>query len=175
MKTSFCSIAEPVIGFIFSNFSGLATLVAAFIAARIARKFQQANLDLSHERMEKDLFKEFNERYDKLNDHLSQLSSDLDVGALKEEYHHVLKSSLIDYFNLCAEQYYWYSKGRISEAIWTSWHAGMMTYYNTYPVVRELWKLETDGGKYKSYYLTKDCGFFEGKPCNVQYVKKKTM
>jgi len=37
----------------------------------------------------------------------------------------------------------------------------MMYYYKRFPVVQDLWEKETEGDKYKSYYLTKKQGFFE--------------
>lgn len=150
-----------LINLLSTNFSGLATIIAALIAGSIATKYQKGNLKISHEKMEKELFKEFNERYDKLNDKLSELNVDLDITALREDYYSDLQKSIIDYFNLCAEQYYWYKKERISKEIWNSWHSGMMYYYKSFPVVQELWEKETEGDKYKSYYLTKKQGFFE--------------
>ena len=62
---------------------------------------------------------------------------------------------------LCAEQYYWYKKGRISNEIWNAWHSGMMYYYNTFPVVKELWEEETKEEGFKSYYLKDKLGFFK--------------
>ncbi|WP_312791674.1 hypothetical protein [Sphingobacterium sp.] len=147
--------------FFVSHFSGFATIIAACIAGGIAYYYQKGNLDISHEKMEKELFTEFNHRYDKLNDKLLELKVELDITALNEKYNADLQKSIIDYFNLCAEQYYWYKKERISKEIWNSWHSGMMYYYETFPVIKELWKKETEGDKYKSYYLTKNKGFFE--------------
>lgn len=139
------------------NFSGFATITAAFIAARIAYKFQKGNLDLAHEKMEKELFTEFNKRYDNLNDSLSLLSNTMTLDDLKNYPSKIHNKSLydivIDYFNLCAEQYYWNSKNRISKEIWTAWNAGMKYNYTTYPVLQELWTAETKAEGYKSYYL----------------------
>ncbi len=95
-----------LINFLSTNFSGLATITAALIAGIIANNYQRGNLKISHEKMEKELFKEFNERYDKLNDKLSELNVDLDITALREDYYIDLQKNIIDYFNLCAEQYY---------------------------------------------------------------------
>ncbi|PUV22543.1 hypothetical protein [Sphingobacterium athyrii] len=143
--------------FFVSHFTGFATIIAACIAGCIAYNYQKGNLDISHEKMEKELFTEFNGRYDMLNDKLSELDTNLNLKNLNKD----LEKIVIDYFNLCAEQYYWYNKKRISEEIWNSWHSGMMYYYQKYPVVQELWEKETEGEKYKSYYLEKKQGFFE--------------
>ena len=37
---------------------------------------------------------------------------------------------LNDYLNLCAEEYLWFSKGRIDNSVWQSWENGMKYYLN---------------------------------------------
>lgn len=142
----------------------LATLLAAIIAAWIARKYQKGNLDLAHEKMEKELFTEFNKRYDELNDSLSLLTAKMTIEDLYEELYKIKDKTLynvvIDYFNLCSEQYYWYKKNRISKEIWNAWHSGMMYYYDTFPVIKDTWEKETKGEGYKSYYLKEPLDFF---------------
>ncbi|MCX8524688.1 hypothetical protein OF897_12265 [Chryseobacterium formosus] len=107
--------------------------------------------------MEKELFKEFNERYDKLNNDLSKLDTVENLSQLKEikssDINKTLYDVLMDYFNLCSEQYYWYKRKRISHEIWDSWYSGMMFYYNSFPIVKEVWLNEIIDGGYKSYYL----------------------
>lgn len=127
--------------------------------------FSISNKKLNNQKMEKELFTEFNKRYDELNDSLSMLEDSITIDDLKKTLSKVENKTLynvvIDYFNLCAEQYYWKNKKRISKEIWEAWHAGMMYYYNTYPVVRELWKEEIKGDGYKSYYLAEGKCFFK--------------
>ncbi|MBK8516192.1 MAG: hypothetical protein IPL55_07840 [Saprospiraceae bacterium] len=36
---------------------------------------------------------------------------------------------IIDYLNLCAEEYLWYKKGRIDTEVWSAWKAGMIYYF----------------------------------------------
>ncbi|WP_439479880.1 hypothetical protein [Chryseobacterium aquaticum] len=127
--------------------------------------FSTNNLKITHQKMEKELFSEFNKRYDVFNDSLNLLDSITTLEQLtetdslieKKTMHHLL----IDYFNLCAEQYYWHREKRISAEIWKSWHSGMMYYYNKYPVVRELWAKEIKDDGYKSYYLKVGKNFFK--------------
>ncbi|MDM1410736.1 hypothetical protein HX038_08200 [Myroides odoratimimus] len=153
------------IEFVKNNFSGFATICAALIAGIIAYIYQKGNLNLTHEKMEKELFTEFNKRYDELNDSLALLTLTINISELKTIGTNIgsksLYNVLIDYFNLCAEQYYWYKKGRISNEIWNAWHSGMMYYYNTFPVVKELWEEETKEEGFKSYYLKDKLGFFK--------------
>ncbi|MEN5130926.1 MULTISPECIES: hypothetical protein [Weeksellaceae] len=145
--------------------STIATIFAALIAAYIANKYQKNNLDLSREKMEKDLFIEFNKRYDELNDSLTLLSNISSTEELKATESLIENKSmynvLIDYFNLCAEQFYWKEKERISKEIWKSWNKGMKFYYDGYAVVRELWEEETKDEKYESYYLKQGRDFFK--------------
>lgn len=126
--------------------------------------FSVANKKMSHQKMEKELFTEFNKRYDELNDSLSLLTRSMTIDELKSTKSRIHKKSLflvlIDYFNLCAEQYYWKEKGRISNNIWGAWHVGMKYYYDNFPVVKELWQQEIKGEGYKSYYLKSNKDFF---------------
>jgi len=127
--------------------------------------FSIANKNLSHQKMEKELFSEFNKRYDIFNDSLNLLDSITSLQQLKETDSLIEKKSmhnlLIDYFNLCSEQYYWYKKKRIKKLLWKSWHSGMMHYYTKYPVVSELWEKEIKDEGYKSYYLKAGKNFFK--------------
>ncbi|MCL7987062.1 hypothetical protein M8998_03800 [Sphingobacterium sp. lm-10] len=129
--------------------------------------FSAANKKLNHQKMEKELFSEFNKRYDEFNDSLDLLDTIATLSQLKEIDSLIEKKKmyhlLIDYFNLCAEQYYWYKKKRISAKLWESWHSGMMYYYRNYAVFRELWEAEIAGDGYKSYYLEKGKDFFKSK------------
>lgn len=126
----------------------ITTICTAGIVAGIAYFYNRANLKLSHERLEKELFKEFNERYDKLNDSLEMLSLEMTVEELKLKDSKIERKTLhnvvIDYFNLCAEQYYWKDKKRISDKIWLAWSKGMMYYFEKFPVIRKLWEMESE-------------------------------
>lgn len=85
-------------------------------------------------------FSDFNARYDGMNEKLSEV---LSTGQVNSN-----RSSLIDYFNLCAEEYPLYKRGYIPLEVWDSWRAGMFQYWSL-PEVRGLWISET---KTASYY-----------------------
>jgi|SRR5690606_5471279 len=127
--------------------------------------YNRANKKLNHHKMEKELFTEFNQRYDRLNDSLALLAETMDIDNLKSTDSKIDNKSLydvvIDYFNLCAEQYYWKKRKRISSKIWDAWHDGMMYYYETYPVVKQLWDKETENEGWRSYYLEEKNDFFK--------------
>jgi len=86
------------------------------------------------------VFSDFNARYDGMNEKLSEILSTGQVGSNR--------SYLIDYFNLCAEEYLLYKRGYIPLEVWDSWRAGMFQYWSI-PEVRNLWVRET---KTASYY-----------------------
>ena len=46
---------------------------------------------------------------------------------------------LMDYFNLCAEEYLYFRSGYIDEDVWRSWTRGMRIYAQV-PVIREIWE-----------------------------------
>jgi hypothetical protein len=70
----------------------------------------------------KDLFHSFNDRYDKeMNDLINELRTDQNKVLNITE-----KNKIIDYFNLCAEEFLWKSKQRIPNDVWKAWRAGIM-------------------------------------------------
>lgn len=115
---------------------------------------------LENDKMNKELFTEFNGRYDKLNDYLYQIQEKCkNLGDL--EKHPDLRYKLNDFFNLCAEEYYWNKKKRIDEIIWKAWSDGMNDWYNSVPVIQEAWDDEIQKRGCKSYYIKKKDEFFK--------------
>lgn len=71
-----------------------------------------------------DLIKSFNVRYnDKLNDVFNKLNDNNRVES--NDFSKDDRCTIIDYFNLCAEEYYWYKRNRIPEDIWAAWLFGI--------------------------------------------------
>jgi len=130
--------------------------------------FSRAGKTREDDKMMKELFKDFNERYDELNDKLylivePRTDSDAMKSILMEGFEK--KSVIIDYFNLCAEEYFWYKKGRIDEKVWLSWSTGMNYWYNhSSGKIKEVWKeeIEQRNGT-KSYYIVNGDEFFKEK------------
>lgn len=89
----------------------------------------------------KQLFTEFNSRYDFLNEDLARIHSIKDFLTTKDE------NKLVDYFNLCAEEYLFYSAGYIDESIWQSWRTGMQHYLHN-DLIHKLWSSELNHGSY---------------------------
>lgn len=103
-------------------------------------------LGLLRYRMDQDqvfrqLFKEFNERYDAMDNQLATLGN-MESGQAKLQ--------VISYLNLCAEEYLWYKKGRIDKAVWQAWRAGMKEKLR-HPIIIEVVRKELESTP-ESYY-----------------------
>ena len=59
--------------------------------------------------------------------------------------------AIIDYFNLCAEEYFFFNEGYIDHRVWRSWCRGMLQYLEAVPF-RDIWA--TEGSKESYYGLT---------------------
>ena|SRR5690606_20556917 len=98
---------------------------------------------IEHDRMMKELFTEFNSRYDKLNAKLYKIKKKEDESDQEHIYEIIkdskLEDAIIDFLNLCAEEYYWSKKNRIDKNIWKSWHSGMNYWYNSVATIRYVW------------------------------------
>lgn len=91
------------------------------------------------------LFSQFNKRYADLNDKLQ----DIRAGRMADEQK--ARKVLDDYFNLCAEEYLFYSEGRIHPAAWQSWCRGMIDHFTHESIIGH-WNREVKSGSY--YGLT---------------------
>ena len=126
-------------------FLGILGIIATFYFGMLKHKIE-------NDRVFQELFTTFNKRYDMaFNDLINSLRDDpekqLEINKEKTD-----KNLIIDYFNLCAEEYLWYSKNRIPKCVWEAWKAGILENLEV-KQVREVFKNETktDRGK-KSYY-----------------------
>ena len=95
----------------------------------------------------KELFTEFNKRYDSLNARLNEIRSQKDHDLKKED-----RDVLFDYFNLCAEEHLFYRAGYIDHDVWLSWCKGMSFFYEHEPI-KALWDDELDSGSYYGFSL----------------------
>ncbi len=102
---------------------------------------------LQETRLFTELFQGFNERYNELNQRLNAI-----VEAVPPEIEGYDKQTLMDYFNLCAEEYLYFRAGYIDDAVWRSWTRGMK-YYANIPVVRKLWERELESDSYYGFSL----------------------
>ena len=99
---------------------------------------------LDDTRFFKELFVDFNARYDKLGNDLNKIySGPEDVSLSNEE-----RDTIFKYFNLCAEEHLFHEEGYIKDKVWNTWRKGMAIYFRR-PRIAALWKIEE---KNDSYY-----------------------
>ena len=103
---------------------------------------------IENDRVFQELFTSFNDRY---NSDFTKLINSL-RGNPKKTIDKDGENLIIEYFNLCAEEYLWYSKNRIPKSIWGAWKAGIKENLEI-KQVREVYDKETktERGR-KSYY-----------------------
>ena len=86
----------------------------------------------------KQLFTEFNGRYDDMNEALAK-NGRLTTG---EKLTLEQQQTVVDYFNLCAEEYFFRSEGFIPDKVWESWCRGMLDYLDPKKPFRSVWENE---------------------------------
>lgn len=99
-----------------------------------------------HEFLE--LFRQFNGRYYKLRPSLDRIacqSASVELSSKDKEV-------LVEYFNLCGEEFLFYETGFIDEGVWNSWVNGMKQFY-TCPHIRELWETELTTDSYYGFTI----------------------
>ena len=99
---------------------------------------------LDETKLFKELFAEFNARYDALNDDLNTILFGPPEGTLSPDE----REHLFSYFNLCAEEYFFYKAGYIDQCVWESWYRGMKVFFK-HPRIQALWEQDC---KADSYY-----------------------
>ena len=93
-------------------------------------------------RLFKELFTEFNARYDSLQDRLLPVLFKTE-GDLTSDEHLVV----YEYFNLCSEEYLFYRLGYIDPAAWVAWENGMRTYMGN-PRIARLWAKDSSSDSF---------------------------
>lgn len=88
-----------------------------------------------------DLFHKFNSKYDALNEKLDEIIQSNSPLTIEQ------KRNLVDYFNLCAEEFMFYKSGYIDVEVWKSWNAGMH-YYFSVSKIGEFWMQELATNSY---------------------------
>lgn len=89
------------------------------------------------------LFTRFNERYAEMNEGLQGIL--VRGEGLQEQGD---QDTLTNYFSLCAEEYLFYSQGRILPVVWQSWCRGMLVYLANEAILRRWESEESDDSLY---------------------------
>lgn len=100
-------------------------ILGAIIATGISLSLGIRHYKTENDRLFKELFQEFNKKYDeRFNDELEAIVAN--GKSLTKEQRYLI----IDYLNLCAEEYLWKTRDRIPNKVWDSWENGMVYYLN---------------------------------------------
>ena len=116
---------------------------ATAIGAILSFAFFVQKQKLDDTKLFKELFTDFNKRYDELNEELNRIVQEPASTPLTKEQ----IDTLFNYFNLCGEEYLMFHKGYIYPEVWNSWLTGMRFFYDS-PRIGPLWDHELAGGSY---------------------------
>lgn len=118
------------------------TTIVTVIGALLSLIYFLQKQKLEELRLFRELFKEFNERYDAMNEQLAKILESKEVEVSAQE-----KETLIDYFNLCGEEYLYFIRGYIDPIVWEAWFNGMKLIVSV-PRVERVWSIERKTGSY---------------------------
>ncbi len=131
-----------VLSFLFGSLTwqGLVAIEAGVVSFAVGLQKQQ----LEEMRLFRELFETFNERYDSQNEELNGIFRGPPEAPVTERE----IDALFNYFNLCAEEYFYFKEGFIHREVWQAWKNGMK-YFRKNPRIKLQWdkELQTD-----SYY-----------------------
>jgi hypothetical protein len=122
-------------------------LVGSVVAATLGFCYFVQQQKLAETTLFKQLFSEFNARYDGMNGRLAAIAN---LGIAPDENE---KVEVVDYFNLCAEEYLFYKEGYIHPEVWRSWCRGMLWYLEREPF-NSMWEIEAETDSYYGLTLT---------------------
>jgi hypothetical protein len=108
---------------------------------------------IENDKLFKELFQGFNEKYDsRFNDLINELKDD--KTRVLEPFE---KNLIIDYLNLCSEEFLWRIKNRIPSEVWKAWKAGIKENLKI-EQVKEIYSEETTtkNGKVSYYGLVEE-------------------
>jgi hypothetical protein len=130
-----------VIGLLLFHRESIATIATIFgVLLSLAYFLQKQKLEET--RLFREIFKECNARYDSLNDELQSIAQ-----KDPESLNLVEQEKVIDYLNLCGEEYLYYKLGYIEPSVWEAWHNGMRSIVAA-PSIRAIWDQEKGTGSY---------------------------
>lgn len=97
-------------------------VLIAICGGLVSLYFGISKVNLENDQLFKELFEKFNSRYDeRLNNLINELSNDSTKELDKDE-----RNLIIDYFNLCAEEYFWYKRNRLYSDVWIAWKSAIL-------------------------------------------------
>lgn len=127
-----------------ANIATVVTGVAATIGAGVAViTFWQWQINVHQLGLQ--TMTHFHDRYDRLHSKLHELS---DEKVLYKELQPGDRNTISLYINMCSEQFYWKSQGRIDKSVWMVWQEGMKEQFQV-RAIRVAW---TEKHQHETYY-----------------------
>ena len=117
---------------IINHFVGNKVTALSLTIGAVTLYYSYLKQNIEDEMFFEKLFKDFNSRYNsQMNDLFNKLriaeqQGSPDNSELKDSD----KMIVIDYLNMCSEQYFWYTKKRILPEVWVAWEAGIIANLN---------------------------------------------
>lgn len=130
-----CLVIASALIFLLSRNEQLSTVLTV-VGALLSLIYFLQKQKLEELRLFRELFKEFNSRYDELNEMLARI-----VESREEEVSIEEREVLIKYFNLCGEEFLYFDRGYIYPIVWRAWHNGMKAIFSIQRVQR-IWNVE---------------------------------
>lgn len=122
------------------------SLIITILGGIISSIYLVQKQKLEELKLFKDLFTEFNHRYDQMNEDLNRI---IKVSP-DDELTDTEINQLYDFFNLCGEEYLYYKQGFILPEVWNSWKNGMTIFYRN-SRIRSLWENELETHSYYGF------------------------
>lgn len=129
------AVALVIVGYLhFTCYAVTSELLLAVLSGLFAAAFFLHRSHAEDARFFRELFEGFNSRYDKLNNRLCAIAERKEGELTLRE-----RITVIDYFNLCCEEYLFYQLGYIYPHVWRSWERGMRQYGQNSRIAK-LWR-----------------------------------
>ena len=130
-----------ILSFIFGplTWQALAVIEGGVVSFALSVQKQQ----VEEVRLFKALFETFNERYDVLNEELNRIYREPFDGPFMNQE----TDTLFNYFNLCAEEYFYFREGFIHPHVWQAWNNGMKFFRRNHRI-RKFWDEELVNNSY---------------------------
>lgn len=116
--------------------------IATVVGALLSFAYFLQKQKLEELRVFREIFKECNARYDGMNEALAAIGQKAIADLTAEE-----RSKVIDYLNLCGEEYLYFKRGYIEPSVWQTWNNGMKAVASA-PSIRSVWDAEKQTGSY---------------------------
>ena len=116
--------------------------VATLVGAELSIAYFLQKQKLEEMRLFREIFAECNRRYDAMNEELARIARK-DVSDITIED----KDHIIDYLNLCGEEYLYFKRGYVEPSVWQAWLNGIKANLAA-PGIGKVWADEKETGSY---------------------------